>query len=1058
MNMNPNDREYTENISQQQISNSSVEFSGNNIEDTMQEEKLAQAVKEAARRRKRKISIRASVYALSVAVFAAVIFGAFALIGDRFAQPSFADDNDGEVSNVEVVPDYDFENEEMRGVWIASVININYPSKTGLSEVQLKAELDDIVKNTVEAGLNSVFFQVRPTADSLYPSRIFPYSKYITGTQGQAPENNFDSLAYLLEKASENNLEVHAWVNPYRVTMYESDEEELAGNNPAVLHPEYTVKFADGKTYFNPGLPEVRALVVDGVKEIAENYPDLAGIHFDDYFYPYPKGDAEFDDDAAYELYGNGVDKAQWRRENVNTLIKDTYDAIKEINPDIRFGVSPFGIWANADSDTPVEGSATSGMEAYSQLYCDALAWAEGGYVDYLVPQLYWSFSTSSAPFDNIARWWNANLDGTGVDFYIGHAAYKVADFDKNEIGIQVEFARNLLSYKGSVYYGYADIKNNTEGLKDKLIQLNERPVRYAKENQTNTAKVSQPANNYNSTAPTVTLVGESDISYPLIVNGEKLSRTKDGFFSLYETVTTGINVFTLEQNGKTYTHNINYKNTRAASPSAQTLSGMVINEISPSSEAWIVPGDKLKISCVAPAKSTVTAKIGGITLTLKPTLNTKTNAKYAREVYVGEVTPSTFVGEKDIADLGTLVITATLGNETATERGGLVKQMGEKALVYAEVINDYSYLKISPTSSFYDDYTPASAGMRDYVKGLTDGYYKLKFGGYVAAENVKIIQGIELNKNRIFSVNVAVNGTDTINNKNNFTDVVFKCLENAPVNAVASKGKIEVTFYNTDGTLMPLPVINPNPMISSVTAVSKDENTVVYTLVLKDEMNAYGYNVVYENGNIIVRMNNPQTLSSDPERPLAGKTVVVDAGHGGSDSGALGCGGVYEAALNLEISLHLRNELEKLGAVVLMTRTDSATTVSLEERMAFLNDANPDLAISVHQNSIASSANAQKIRGYLGLYCTEAGKLLAKTVSARVSSDLNRYERPYAYQKLAVARNHRFPSTLCEMCFISNIEEYQWSVTPGNTLRSAQAIANGVIDYYKAQEVYLAY
>lgn len=139
------------------------------------------------------------------------------------------------------------------------------------------------------------------------------------------------------------------------------------------------------------------------------------------------------------------------------------------------------------------------------------------------------------------------------------------------------------------------------------------------------------------------------------------------------------------------------------------------------------------------------------------------------------------------------------------------------------------------------------------------------------------------------------------------------------------------------------------------------------------------------------------------------------------------------------------------------MTRSDN-TTVSLEERMAFLNEANPDLAVAIHQNSIASSANAQKVRGYLGLYSTEAGKLLAKNVSKTVSAELNRYERPYAYQKLAVARNHRFPSTLCEMCFISNVEEYEWSITPGNTERSAAAVANGILAYYAAQEAYLAY
>ncbi|MGN1121104.1 MAG: family 10 glycosylhydrolase, partial [Eubacteriales bacterium] len=981
---------------------------------------LADAVKNARRKRRRKTHSAVLVSLLTVLTFGVTGFFLFALIGGQFAGKPDAQAPSDTQDAVNILADTSAvsENEEMRGVWIASVININYPSRTGLSQAELMAELDDIVKNTKEAGLNTIFFQVRPTADALYPSALFPYSKYISGTQGAAPDGNFDSLAYLLEKAGEAGLRVHAWVNPFRVTMYASDEAELAPDHPAVVHPEYTVKYADGKTYFNPGLPEVRALVIAGVEELARNYPTLAGIHFDDYFYPYPQSGAEFDDSAAYELYGAGMDKADWRRANVNVLVEETYRAVKAINPDLEFGVSPFGIWANAGSDTPEPGSVSSGLEAYSSLYCDALAWAKGGYVDYLIPQIYWSFATSAAPFDNIARWWNAALDGTGVKLYIGHAAYKAADYAKNEIGIQVEFARTLLCYRGSVYYGYDDIKNNTAGLRDKLISLNASPIRY-EEPSAAAASVHQPYNNYQSTAPTVTLVGTSDPRYPLTVNGTKVSRTKSGGFSYFSAISTGINVFTLEQNGSKTTHNIGYNNNRGAAASVQTLSKMEITDVVPATEAWLLTGDTLKISCVAPAGSTVVAKIGGMSVTLKPTLNTTTSVRYAKEIYSGSITPSALVAADEIASLGTLSITATLNGETATVQGGLIRQMGEKALVFAEVINDYSYLKTSPTSSFYDDYTPASAGMRDYVQGLTGSYYKLRFGGYISSSNVKIVDGVALNQNKILAVKVQVNGTDTLNNQNNFTDVTFTCLENAPVNAVASAGKIDVTFYNTDSSLLPLPEIAANPLVSSVSAAAKDETTVIYTICLKNELNAYGYNVVYENGSIVVRMNNPQSLNADPEKPLSGKTIVVDAGHGGSDSGALGCGSVNEAMLNLEIALYLRTELEALGAAVKMTRTEDVT-VSLEERMAFLNDANPDLAISVHQNSIASSVDAQKVRGYLGLYGTEAGKLLAKSISSTVCEELNRYERPYAYQKLAVARNHRFPSTLCEMCFIS--------------------------------------
>ena len=253
--------------------------------DVPQTEPLRKAVQNARRlRRKKRYTLLASFF--MVAVFAAIGFFAFFELSKHSAvtpkaqgtvTPQTNADLTVSGSAVNAAP-----NEEMRGVWIASTININYPSEPGLSMAQLKAELDDIVKNTSEAGLNAIFFQVRPTSDSLYPSKIFPYSKYVSGTQGQAPDGNFDSLAYLLEKAGAAGIAVHAWVNPYRVTMYASDEAALCDTNPAKLHPEYTVKYADGKTYYNPALPEVRTLVADGVRELAENYPTLAGIHFDD--------------------------------------------------------------------------------------------------------------------------------------------------------------------------------------------------------------------------------------------------------------------------------------------------------------------------------------------------------------------------------------------------------------------------------------------------------------------------------------------------------------------------------------------------------------------------------------------------------------------------------------------------------------------------------------------------------------------------------------------------------------------------------------------------------
>lgn len=358
--------------------------------------------------------------------------------------------------------------EEMRGLWIATVNNINFPSKQGLKAESLAVELDKIVAFAKEVGFNTIIFQVRPAADALYKSEIFPASKFVSGTAGKAADGGFDCLGYLVNAAHKENIKVHAWVNPLRVTAGnktypQTDVSALPKTSPAYKNPDFVVGYADGKLYFDAGQPSVRALVADGVKEICENYA-VDGIVFDDYFYPYPTDGAEFDDRATYEAYGNGKSLADFRRESINDLIQQCYRTVKEVDQTIVFGISPFGIWQNGG-----EGSDTSGLEAYHSIYCDALAWARGGYVDYIAPQIYWNFDTKAAPFDTVAEWWNEALSGTGVTLYVNHGVYKYAEgtMKSGELLRQMEFSRALSSYRGSMFYGYAALFDNACGVTD---------------------------------------------------------------------------------------------------------------------------------------------------------------------------------------------------------------------------------------------------------------------------------------------------------------------------------------------------------------------------------------------------------------------------------------------------------------------------------------------------------------------------------------------------------------------------------------------------------------
>ncbi len=447
--------------------------------------------------------------------------------------------------------------DEHRGVYIATVYNIDYPSKAGLDAKTLAAELDEIIATVGAIGANAIYFQVRPNSDALYDSKLFPISSYLTGEKDGELPDGFDPLAYLVENAHARGIEVHAWVNPLRATRGslanpKTDVTALADNHPARLSPELTVEYAGG-LYYDPGQPAARALVAAGVTEIVENY-DVDGVIFDDYFYPYPEKSSDgeiidFDDADSYAIFGGTQALDDWRRANINKLVKSSYEAVKKANADCRFGVAPFGIWQNENGQNG--GSATLGMEAYSAIYCDALAWAEGGYVDYIAPQIYWSFSQSNAAYDVIADWWNSRLDGTGVELYVSHAAYRYGTDTWSEAGIvdemsaQLRYARRLMTYKGSLMYGYAEIKDNIDGLSEELAAIYSEDVIYADPIGTGgSVAVISPENGSITDQSELSLYCRSDPTVTVTYNGRQVSRQKDGSFILDVTLHDGKNFF----------------------------------------------------------------------------------------------------------------------------------------------------------------------------------------------------------------------------------------------------------------------------------------------------------------------------------------------------------------------------------------------------------------------------------------------------------------------------------------------------------------------------------
>lgn len=368
--------------------------------------------------------------------------------------------------------------EELRGVWIASVYNIDFPSKQGLSVEQMKQELDGILSNAQAMHLNAIFFQVRPTADALYRSNLYPWSMYLTGTQGQAPAQGFDPLAYLVAEGKKRGIGIHAWINPYKITRGTVakpnwDTSALAETNPARLYPDLVVAHSSGELYLNPGEPMSRYLVLQGVKELLDRY-DLAGIHYDDYFYP----DGNFDDKATFAKYGQGYSSIEdWRRHNVDLLVQETYELVHQ-KQGVVFGISPAGVWANKSSNA-AGSNTTAGVETYYDHYADTRKWVQKGWLDYIAPQIYWQIGHKQCDYATLLDWWSNVTRGTGVKLYVGHAAYKTGDSnqgtqwtDGQEMARQIAYNRANGNVDGSIFYGYSALKNNVLGIKDSVTGL----------------------------------------------------------------------------------------------------------------------------------------------------------------------------------------------------------------------------------------------------------------------------------------------------------------------------------------------------------------------------------------------------------------------------------------------------------------------------------------------------------------------------------------------------------------------------------------------------------
>lgn len=893
---------------------------------------------------------------------------------------------------------------EMRGVWLSTVKNLDFPSDTGLSVKQLKTELDTVVDDCVKNEINTIFFQVRPYADALYKSSIFPWSAVLSGTQGTAPADDFDPLAYLLEKAHAENIDVHGWINPYRIGTGGAEQviASLSPDNPAVVHPEYRVECSDGGVYFNPALPEVQTLIINGVLEIIQNY-DVDGIHFDDYFYPYEVED--YPDSADFQKYGLEFDTVEdFRRNNVNTLVEAVSKAIKAIKPNVSFGISPFGIWDNK-ADNPL-GSDTSGMSSYSAIFADSRYWVQQGFLDYICPQVYWSFENTAAPFKKVCDWWNDLCGLYDTDLYIGLALYKLGTDEKGfddsyQIQKQLEYINGLSNVDGCAFFRYGCLD---------LLTLHERENKRLITTEpfiTDTLVITSPIS-YTTEDTAVNITGVANTKHSLTINGKDIEYTEHGYFSCYQQLKTGVNNFKIKNGGKTETVSIT-REVRSSSPQMYNTC-FVKDSAYPVGDCKLYSGESVEFSVKALSNAKVFIEIDGKSTELLLTENNNGISTFSATVNLPNINSGDY-------DFESICFYATLDGQRYEGEPLNLKIISSPEKLYT--LNECYIFNGVGTGSQMDNYQlPASCIVN--ATAFVDGFYRLESGKWISEENVAPsptnVDSSDIDPSKYEKV------TLTFDKMPEFTS------------RVTENGVFALDLYGTF-------ILDECP-----DNVRKISNGVGMTLVFDTDYAVTGFYVLPEKDNSL-----SVYFYKNQSGGIKGKTIVIDVGHGGEDSGALGpvgSHGATESDLNLALSYLLKQKLESLGAVVYMTREED-NALPLAERAQLIRSYSPDLSISVHHNSTSSSYDFNKVSGSLILYSRETSLAFCDELQKNIESGLDVKCEGIKAQSLAVCREYRFPAMLVECGYVCNPREYEILLTESYKNTLCDNIVKSVVNYF---------
>lgn len=935
--------------------------------------------------------------------------------------------------------------DNFRAVWVTSVYNLDYPAKPTTDPDVLKKEADAILDNAKASGLNAVILQVRPSADAFYKSSIFPWSIYLTGKQDTAPKNSFDPLEYWISGAHKRGLTLHAWVNPYRVTKKKDAEwSSLSKNNPAKKNPSWVVKHTDGNYYFNPGIPEVRKLVVNGVMEILKNY-DIDGIHLDDYFYP----SKDFSDSATFKTYGGQFKSvAEWRRNNVNMLVKELDDAIHKEKPKCVFGVSPAGIWANRKTDS--RGSATAGYESYTSNYADSVKWVENGWVDYICPQIYWAIGQKNSDYSILLNWWSNIVKNRDVKLYVGIAAYRAGNkdtksawFGTSEITRQLKLNQSNANVSGEIYFRSAFLKS-VVGLSETISAFYNTSESATVETPASTGtsdnsadagqglRIGRPSNGISTTYSKFYIAGTSNPKLDLTINGKPISgRSSLGYFGVLVDLSVGVNTFALRQGTQTATLKI----TRKVS-SASPLSSASISSAFPKSDEMGRPGDRITLKCTAPIGAAVRVKINGKTYTMTPaTKNSPNSAKIYGTTYSYSYVLPNFSGNPRNVSLGKPVYTMTYKGKTSSVTAGApISVILYSSPYVAEVTAQTADTYFSASSANGSD-GEVYKGQKAFVSAVSGSYAKLITGSWVKKSAVKLSSA----SSGFYPEITAASYTKG----DKFDKISFKLSSSSVTQQSFDGKKLTLTFPSAakvSGVALP----NDSPFETASAHMSGI--AAVYAFTLKSGQSIDGYYTEPTSEGLDLYIKHP-IKASDGDLPLKGITIMLDPGHGGKNSGAVGPRGseVCEKDINLASALKVRAALQSRGATVLMTR-ENDTELTLEAILAKSRKARPDIFLSVHANSLDDNADLSKVSGLAVFYRGSLSKNFAQSLFDVTKSELSRPDKGIFSRNHYVTKGTWCPSAIYESGFVPNPQDFEWLTDESAQTKLAESLANAIV------------